>query len=216
MTARQKFPDPPEPGQLPPADQLGDLVDVPGPLWRIFPTTTAHATPWNTLRHWGPVAARFDPHPPPPANHPHHGVLYAGSDAVTALAEAFVSNRTVDVHTGDPWLVKFTLDLGAVRLLDLTSTWPTRAGASQEIWTSPDRRRTQRWARAITARFPELGGLQYGSSMHGAGASNYALWVTARSAVANAAVRFAEPLAHPAMAAMIRDACNRLGYDFIR
>lgn len=214
MRVRPKFPDAPEPDRLPPADQVGDLVDVRGSLWRIFPTTTVYATPWNTLRHWGPVAARFDPHPLPPANHPGHGVLYAGSDAVTALAEAFGTNRTVDVRTGDPWLVKFTLDLGAVRLLDLTGTWPTRAGASQEIWTSPDRRRTQRWARAIATRFPDLGGLRYGSSMHGSGAYNLALWTTAETAVADAAVRFAEPLAHPAMAAMIRDACTRLGYHF--
>ena len=215
MRVRPKFPDPPEFDRLPPADQDGDLVDVSGSLWRIFPTTSMHATPWNTLRHWGPVAARFDPHPPPPADHPQHGVLYAGSDAVTALAEAFGANRTVDVHSGDPWLVKFTLDLRAVDLLDLTGTWPTRAGASQEIWTSPDRRRTQRWARAIAARFSELGGVRYGSSMHGAGAYNVALWTVAEPAVANAGVRFAEPLAHPAMAAMMRTACTRIGYHFV-
>ena len=215
MKARPKFPDPPQPDRLPPVDQAGDLVGITGSLWRVFPTTTLHATPWNTLRHWGPVAARFDPHPPPPADHPDHGVLDAGSDAVTALAEAFRANRTVDVRTGGPWLVKFTLDLGAVQLLDLTSTWPTRAGASQEIWTSPDRQRTQRWARAIAARFPDLGGLRYGSSLHGAAAHNVALWMTAAPAVAHAAVRFAAPLAHPAMAAMIRDACTRLGYHFV-
>lgn len=214
MRARPKFPDPPDPDQLPAVDQDGDQVEVTAPLWRIFPTTTVHAVPWNTLRHWGPVAARFDPHPPPPADHPDHGVLYAGSDAVTALAEAFGVNRTVDVRTGAPWLVKFTLDLGAVRLLDLTGTWPTRAGASQEIWTSPDRRRTQRWARAIAARFPELGGLRYSSSMHGARAHNVALWAPAEAALNAAVARFAEPLAHPAMAAMIRDACTRLGYDY--
>ena len=61
MRGRPKFPDPPRPDELPPADQAGDLVEVVGPLWRVFPTTTVHAAPWNTLRHWGPVAARFDP-----------------------------------------------------------------------------------------------------------------------------------------------------------
>jgi len=215
VRARARFRDPPSPDQLPPTDQDGDLVEVTGPLWRVLPTTTVHAIPWNRLRHWGPVAARFDPHPPPPADHPDHAVLYAGGDAVTALAEAFGANRTVDVHTGDPWLVKFTLDAGPVRLLDLTGTWPTRAGASQEIWTSPDRRRTQGWARAITTRFPDLAGLHYGSSMHGAGAFNVALWLPAEPVVAAATARFAEPLAHPGIIAMIRDACRRLGYQLV-
>ncbi len=215
MTSRPKFPDPPPLEQLPPANQAGDLAEITAPLWRIFPTTTVHAVPWNRLRHWGPVAARFDPHPPPAADHPDHGVLYAGSDAVTALAEAFGANRTVDVHTGTPWLVKFDLDLGGVRLLDLTGTWPTRAGASQEIWTSPDRRRTQRWARAISARFPAAGGVRYGSSMHGVGAFNVALWTPAEAAVAAARARLAVPLSHPALAATIRDACNRLGYRYL-
>ena len=214
MRVRPRFPDPPEPDQLPAIDQDADLFEAAAPLWRVLPTTSVHAAPWNTLRHWGPVAARFDPHPPPTARHPDFGVLYAGSDAVTALAEAFGANRTVDVRTGDPWLVKFTLDLGEIRLLDLTGTWPTRAGASQEMWTSPDRRRTKRWARAIADRFPDLGGLRYGSSMRGGGAYSVALWIAAEPAVAAAQVRFAVPLAHPAMAAMIRDACARLGYQF--
>jgi len=215
VRARPKFLDPPATDQLPSVDLDGDLVGVTAALWRVFPTTSVHATPWNTLRRWGPVAARFDPHPPPTADHPHHGVLYAGSDAVTALAEAFGANRTVDVRTGNPWLVKFTLAANAVQLLDLTGTWPTRAGASQEIWTSPDRRRTQRWARAIAGRFPDLDGLRYGSSMRGAGAYNVALWAPAESAVGAATVGFAEPLNHPAMAAMIRNACTRLGYHFV-
>ncbi len=215
MRARPKFPDPPAPDKLPPADQDEDLVGVDRPLWRVFPTTSTHATAWNTLRGWGPVAARFDPHPPPPALHTDHGVLYAGSDAVTALAEAFGTNRTVDVKTGDPWLVKFTLDVGQVQLLDLTGSWPTRAGASQEIWTSPDRQRTQRWARAIATRFDTLDGLLYGSSMRGAGFHNIALWAPAAAVIAAATVHFAEPLAHPAMAAMIQDTCIRLGYEFV-
>ncbi len=215
MTAKPKFPDPPEPATLPAADQDGDLIGIGGPLWRIFPTTSVHAEPWNTLRHFGPVAARFDPHPPPPAERSAHGVLYAAGDAVTALAEAFGTNRTVDVRTAEPWLVKFTLPAPVVQLLDVTGTWPTRAGASQEIWTSPDRRRTQRWARAIAARFVGLDGLHYGSSMRGGGAFNVALWEPAKSVISAATVHFAEPLAHPAMAAMIRQACIRLGYDFV-
>lgn len=212
---KPKFPDPPAPDQLPVPDQIGDLVGVDTPLWRVFPTDSRHATPWNVLRHFGPVAARFDPQPPPPAEYPGYGVLYAGSDAVTALAEAFGSNRTVDVFTGKPWLVKFALGLRRLQLLDLTGTWPTRAGASQEIWTSPDRRRTQRWARAITARFTDLAGVRYGSSMRGRDAHNVALFAPAERALAAAKVTFAEPLDHPALAAMIQDACIGLGYAFV-
>ncbi len=215
MRAKPKFPDPPEPERLPETDHHGDLIGVSRPLWRVFPTTSTHATAWNAVRHWGPVAARFDPHPPPPAEHADYGVLYAGSDAVTALAEAFGTNRTVDIKTGDPWLVKFTLDVGDVRLLDLTGTWPTRAGASQEIWTSPDRQRTQRWARAITTRFDHLGGVHYGSSMRGATFHNIAFWAPAGPVLAEAAVRLAVPLAHPAMAAMIQDTCISLGYEYV-
>ncbi len=217
MRARPRFPDPPP---ALPAAGPGDLTGIDAPLWRVFPTTSTHAGPWNVLRHWGPAAARFDPHPPPPAHHPEKGVLYAASDAVTALAEAFGTTRTVDVRTQDPWLVKFTVDLRPLELLDLTGTWPTRAGASQQIWTSPDRQRTHRWARAIGAEFPSLDGLYYGSSMRGSSrrgdrAYNVALWTPAAAVLAAATARFAEPLAHPAMAAMIQDACIRLGYDYL-
>lgn len=213
MRTKPTFPDPP--ADLPSADQDGDLIGISGPLWRIFPTTSVHATAWNTLRRWGPVAARFDPHPPPPGEHPDDGVLYAGGDAVTALAEAFGTNRTVDVRTGSPWLVKFTLGAEPVQLLDLIGTWPTRAGASQEIWTSPDRQRTQKWARAIATGFTDLDGVYYGSSMRGGRAFNVALWTPAEAALTAATVHFAEPLAHPAMAAMIQDACRRLGYQYV-
>ena len=36
---------------------------------------------------------------------------------------------------------------------------------------------------------------------------------TRAAVVAAATARFAEPLAHPGMIAMIRDACRRLGYQ---
>ena len=85
----------------PPAD-----LDVRKPSWRTWPTTDplwqvantrgSFAARFAVMRAYGPLAsARFDPHPPPPAEHPTERILYAAIDLVTALAERFQNGREI-------------------------------------------------------------------------------------------------------------------------
>ncbi|GAB3199619.1 hypothetical protein GCM10027062_16780 [Nocardioides hungaricus] len=62
-----------------------------------------HVLPWSALRHWGPAESmRFDPHPPPPKNHPGVGVLCTALDVETAVVETFGQQRTIDTADGRP------------------------------------------------------------------------------------------------------------------
>jgi hypothetical protein len=68
-----------------------------------------------------------------------------------------------------------------LRLLDLTGTWPTRAGASQAISSGP-RDRSRAWARAIRSSYDDIDGLWYRSSMD-SGKPAICLWEGARDAM---------------------------------
>lgn len=91
------------------------------------------------------------------------GILYGGWHGPTCLAEVFQATRVIDRHARDPWLVAFRL-AGPVTLLDLTSTWPTRAGASMTLASGP-RASARNWSRPIYEVYPEVQGLFYPSSM---------------------------------------------------
>jgi hypothetical protein len=168
-------------------------------------------TPWNDLRRYGPVAdCRFDPHPPPVALHA-EGVSYLAITPQTALAEAFQTRRLVDRHHGAPYLVGLRLQR-PVRLLDLSRSWPTRAGASQAI--SSGRRDVARaWARTLRAAFPALEGLWYPSSMDGGGFC-VVLWQPAEDALPAVPV-MSRPLSDPALADRLAGAAARLGYRLL-
>lgn len=156
------------------------------PLVRVYPTSGAHPTRWNTFRMFGPLAsARFDTHPPTsdgqPVAAPGHGVTYFGLSLQTAVAEAFgARGHRIDRRTRRPYLVVFRPSR-TVRLLDLSGVWPTRAGWSQEINNGP-RERSRAWARAVRIALPDLDGLWYRSSMNG-GEPAVCLWEPARDAL---------------------------------
>jgi hypothetical protein len=206
----------------PPADHLRtavtlrtrDLVAITTEtvLWRVHRTAGAHVVPWNALRRYGPVAScRFDPQPPPPRVHAAEGVTYLAITPQTALAEAFQTRRLVDRHLGAPSLVGLRLTR-PVRLLDLSRTWPTRAGASQAI--SSGRRDVARaWARALREAFPDLEGVWYPSSMDGGGFC-LALWEPAADAMPTAPV-LSRPLTDPALADRLAAAAARMGYRLL-
>ena len=157
----------PAPPSLLPSARRSELLELPAGtglvrVYRIDP----HGTRWDTFRTFGPVAsARFDHHPPPPAEVPDRGILYIAGDAPTALVEAFAATRHIDRHDRRPWLVRF-LTVRPLRLLDIGGTWPTRAGASQALATGDHPDRTQAWARAIHAAL-EVDGIRYPSSLRG-------------------------------------------------
>jgi hypothetical protein len=134
-------------------------------LWRIYDRGGDHSTAWNRFRHWGPVAtARFDHHESP-ARRQTRGVLYGGLRVYTCFAEVFQETRTIERSRNRPWLVGFELTR-KVSLLNLTETWPAKAGASMAI-KSGRRDRATAWSQRVYEDYPAIEGLLYASSMDG-------------------------------------------------
>lgn len=172
---------------------------------RIYARGGAHPTTWPAFRTDGPIAsARFDHH----VTGESRGVLYGARDLTTCVAEVFQSTRVVDRISDDRWFVAFRL-ARAVRLLDLTIDWPTRAGASQAI-SSGSRLRAHAWARSIYEAYPKVEGLWYPSSMHG-GHPALVLFERAHSAMPDDP-EIDTPLAHPGLLPDLIRTAGRLGY----
>jgi hypothetical protein len=202
-----KFPEPPAPLATPAATtKLASATR----LWRVYFTGGAHPVAWDEFRFFGPTNARFDHHDLPPRVQT-RGILYAAREPTTCLAEAFQATRVIHRARRAPWLVAFDLSR-AVSLLDLTGTWPTRAGASMAIG-SGQRPRARRWSRAIHAAYPAVEGLLYGSSMH-ANAPSVALYERARTAMPAAPV-FHRALSDGALLPRLDAAAARLGYRLV-
>ncbi len=100
----------------------------------------------------------------------------------------------------------------ALDLLDLTATWPTRAGASMAISTGP-RPRAQRWSRAIYRAYPQIHGLYYPASMHG-NQPAVSLYERAHGALPTRPV-FHRPLRDPALLGLLNRAAKTLGYGLV-
>lgn len=205
-----KFPEPPTAATL---RALGpDVYDLaPGTeLWRVYFQGGRHPTIWSQFRAFGPTNARFDPHVPPPSVQDRH-VLYAARHGPTCLAEVFQETRVIQRTTNDPALVAFSTTR-ALRLLDLTGPWPTRAGASMAI-NSGTRGRARRWARAIYDAFPDLDGIWYASSMY-ANRSSVALFERAEDAMPGSPT-FHRRLDDPVMDTVLRNVAFTVGYGLI-
>jgi hypothetical protein len=192
------------------APEIG-VLPVGSLLWRIYFRAGARPTRWNGFRSFGPTNARFDHHPPPAKRHRTRAMLYASSAGPTALAEVFQETRVIDRSSGSPALAAFQLTR-ALALLDLTGTWPTRAGASMAIH-SGSRARARAWSRAIDSAYPQIAGLRYASSMN-ANQPAFALYERARPALP-AAPLLDLPLATPALAAPLAEAALRFGYALV-
>lgn len=180
-------------------------------LWRIHATAGEHVLPWNVMRTFGPTTARFDPHPPPPGDRSGELVLYLAVDVQTCLAEVFQRTRVVNRRLRSPYLTSLNCTR-VVRLLDLSGTWPTQAGASQALHSG----RTdvaRGWARAIRAAFPDLDGLWHPSSMN-ANRPCVTLFAPANDALP-ADPRLSLPLAHPGLASALAGAAARVGYRLL-
>src|SRR4051812_1236371 len=104
-------------------------------LARVYPTVTDYASSWKRFRNFGPLDARFDHHLPSTKGESlvqERSILYCASNAITCIAEYFQRFRRIDRFRKSPWLVVFEIQIGC-KLLDLTTTYPTRAGASIAI-----------------------------------------------------------------------------------
>lgn len=212
-----KLPEPPPAGKLA-ARTPADLVVVTRAttFFRIYAAGGAHPQRWNGFRAFGPVPnARFDHHlPPDPAPHlraargPERAVLYLGLGLRTCVAEVFQDTRTVERQHPARWLVGFRLRREA-RLLDLTGTWPTRAGASQAI-NSGRRDRARAWARVVHEAYGDVEGLWYRSSMN---AGEPAVVLNERSADALPdRPDLHLPLSHPGLDLALERTAAALGY----
>jgi RES domain len=190
---------------LTPDAVLGELTVLPPgtELVRIYYAGGPHPGGWKRFRAFGPTDARFDHHESPPAISPTRAILYAGTDFTTAVAEAFQRTRVIDVAAGEPYLAILRTSR-PIRLLDLRSDWPTRAGASQELG-SGCHASARNWSRAIYEDLITVEGIVWHSSMHHGGDA-YALYERAENAfeaspVTNLAMAtrgLALPLAHAA------------------
>jgi hypothetical protein len=204
-----KFPDPPGRGLL--AKSLPAEVKVLRAgtvVWRIYKRGGAHATGWNQFRHWGPAQnGRFDHHSEPPREQA-RGILYAGVRIYTCLAEVFQDARTIERSRDLPWLAGIPLARD-VPLLDLTGSWPTRAGASMAI-NSGRRDRARAWSRRIYEDYPAIDGIYYPSSMDG-NQPALALYERSQNALAARPV-FQRALADPALDAAVAKAALLFNY----
>ncbi len=206
-----KFPEPPPVDQLMQREPAVKLLTAGTMLWRLYFRSGPHPGRWDQFRTYGPVrTARFDHHHLPPHIQV-RGILYAALHGPTCVAEVFQDARLVDRHRKDPWLVGFELSQD-LRLLDLTGTWPTVAGASMSMSSGP-RPRAQRWSRAIYGAYPQVQGLWYPSSMH-ANRPAVALYERATGAMPDNP-SFHRALADPALLPPLRGIALEVGYGLV-
>lgn len=184
-----------------------DLVRVQEPLWRIHRTQGEHIIAWNGFRTFGPVDARYDPHPEPRGDCPGDGVSYAAADLKTAVTEVFQITRRVDTVSDVPYATSWT-PVRPLQLLDLTGDWALINGAAHSL--AHDSRPTCRaWSRAIHRTWPDLDGLWTPSTM--TGRPLVVLYEPAGSAMPDYPA-FSEPLNGPVIWSVMARIAADIGY----
>ena len=179
-------------------------------VWRVYFRSGNHPTTWGEFRHVGPVDARFDHHLGMAPNRQDRAVLYVAEDPLTCLAEVYQKTRVINRWHKEPWLVCFTVD-AHIKLLDLTGSFATRAGASMALMTGA-RSVSRNWARGFYDAYPYIAGLFYPSSMH---ANKPAMVLTERAKSAGiipTSPSFHRALSDPAILTLLRNAARTLGY----
>lgn len=185
-------------------------IDAGEVVWRVYFRGGRHPARWQDFRHVGPLDARFDHLEGDEPALQRFAVLYAAVDPVTCLAEVFQRRRVINRWADEPWLVAFELSR-AVPLLDLSGTFPTRAGASMGLMTGP-RSVSRNWARAFHAAYPDLVGIYYPSSMH---ANRGAIALSERAeemGVLPDRPSFHRALGDPAILSLLKNAARTLGF----
>lgn len=198
---------------LAPDPALGEVALLaPGTeLVRVYYAAGPHPGGWRLFRAFGPTDARFDHQEAPPTISPTRAILYAATDFTTAIAEAFGRTRVIDVAAGDPYLAILRTSR-PIRLLDLRSDWPTRAGASQELG-SGSHASARNWSRAIYEDLDAIEGIVWHSSMHHGG-DVYALYERAEKAFDPSPVTNL-PLATRGLTLPLANAAGALRYGLV-
>jgi hypothetical protein len=182
-------------------------------LARVYFSADTSPTRWNDFRKYGPTNARFDHHLLDKRGESYvqeRSILYCAGSAVTCLSEVFQQTRRIDRVRSAPWLAVFELQR-AVRLLDLTGTYPTQVGASMAI-NGGSRVRAREWAQRFYGAYDDLQGIYYASSMH---ANKPAVALNDRAEKAQtlpAHPRFNRALADDALLDVLKHAASELGY----
>ena len=136
--------------------------------------------------------------------------MYGADDPTTCIAEVFQKTRVINRWHREPWLVGFETG-NEMRLLDLTGTFPTRAGASMGLMIGP-RSVSRAWARAFHDSWSEIDGLYYPFSMH---ANRPAMVLNERARAAGVIpehASFHRSLGDPAILSILRNTAHALGY----
>ena len=139
-------------------------------------------------------------------------MLYAATDIVTALAEAFQQKRTVNRTLDRPWLVSFALT-SELTLLDLTGTFAVSVGGSMKL-VSGATLHSQNWSRGLYDCYQEIQGLYYPGSP-----TNRPVMALYERALHHdpfpATPRVHRALEDPLLIEALRNACRTIGYDFL-
>jgi hypothetical protein len=180
-------------------------------VWRVYFRGGPHPGRWNRMRTFGPTTARFDHHLPDKAGAPREqtrAIQYLALDGITPLAEVFQDTRVIDRAARSPWLVAYELATD-LELLDLTGTYPTRAGASMFI-NCGSRPRARAWSRAFYDAYPQILGLYYASCMY-QNRPSLALYERAAAAIPERP-SFHRALSDQTLRLMLRNAAVKLNY----
>jgi len=209
-----KFPEPPPVEELRAIDPVVAVLPDGSRLFRLYRRGGDHPTAWNTFRHYGPLNGRFDHHVPDTTGAPRvqgRAISYFAEDGPTCLAEVFQDTKVIDRLDREPWLVSFEVTR-SIELLDLTSVWPTRAGASMAINSGP-RPRAQQWAQRIYEAYPDLAGIVYSSSMY-ANRPMTALWERGQDALP-ALPSFHRALSDPSLTTLLQNTAVDITYGLV-
>lgn len=183
--------------------------------FRIHHVGGAFPTRWNEFRFFGPVDARFDHHEFDGSGLPQRqdrGIIYGALDIPTCIAEVYQHVRFVDPLHAKPYLVSFSLSR-PIRLLDLTDTFPVRAGASMKVVNGP-RSYSREWSAAFYAAYDTIEGLYYFSTM--TNRPSFALYERAlNDSPIPSTPNFHRALDDPLLLDLVHEACIDIGYSLL-
>jgi hypothetical protein len=137
--------------------------------------------------------------------------MYAAEAYVTAFAEFFQRQRSINRTNRKPSLAEFAL-AQPLTLLDLTGSWMLRLGGGPQIATG-DRAQARKWSRVFYEAYPDVDGLYYPSSLNTSWRA-YALYERAQRAIPAVPILHA-PLTEPRVARYLSIAETETGYDVL-